>query len=84
MYNLGHDRFVLKTTILFFFLVGWHLKHLGVSVTAAVTAIDTSGIDTICELRKMLEKRSLKVKPQKKRKKRIHIHIHIHIFIYID
>ncbi|XP_028119846.1 probable sulfate transporter 3.4 [Camellia sinensis] len=25
----------------------------------AVTAIDTSGIDTICELRKMLEKRSL-------------------------
>lgn len=28
----------------------------------AVTAIDTSGIDTICELRRLLEKRSLKVK----------------------
>ncbi|CAA2980754.1 probable sulfate transporter [Olea europaea subsp. europaea] len=31
----------------------------------AVTAIDTSGIDTISELRKMLEKRSLKVSHQK-------------------
>ena len=28
---------------------------------SAVTAIDTSGLDTLCELRKMLEKRSLKV-----------------------
>jgi hypothetical protein len=28
---------------------------------SAVTAIDTSGIDTVCEIRKMLEKRSLQV-----------------------
>ncbi|MED6133913.1 putative sulfate transporter 3.4 [Stylosanthes scabra] len=27
----------------------------------AVTAIDTSGLDTLCELRKMLEKRSLQL-----------------------
>lgn len=74
MYNLGHDRFVLKTIVLFFLFFFFASETSGVSVTAAVTAIDTSGIDTICELRKMLEKRSLKVKP----KKRIHIYIYIY------
>ncbi|KAF1898624.1 hypothetical protein Lal_00023629 [Lupinus albus] len=36
------------------------LKCIILDMTA-VTAIDTSGIDTLCELRKMLEKRSLQV-----------------------
>lgn len=40
------------------------LVHLAnqVLIHSAVTAIDTSGIDTICEIRKMLEQKSLKVK----------------------
>ncbi|KAF5466641.1 hypothetical protein F2P56_016547 [Juglans regia] len=39
---------------------GSTLKCLILDMTA-VTAIDTSGIDTICEIRKMLEKRSLQL-----------------------
>ncbi|KAF5957093.1 hypothetical protein HYC85_004318 [Camellia sinensis] len=36
-----------------------YLTTTTATTTMTVTAIDTSGIDTICELRKMLEKRSL-------------------------
>lgn len=42
-----------------------HLADDFIIIFSAVTAIDTSGIDAVCEIRKMLQKRSLKVKRKK-------------------
>lgn len=39
-----------------------HLADRFIIIFSAVTAIDTSGIDAICEIRKMMQKRTLKVK----------------------
>lgn len=40
----------------------FYIRLTVIHILSAVTAIDTSGIDTLSELRKMLEKRLLQVR----------------------
>ena len=52
---------VLLSSRFVFFMLFDSQSYLHFPISA-VTAIDTSGIDTVCELRKMLDKKSLQVR----------------------